>query len=1718
MTKMRRIIGMLLCCTFLLTCFCDTLTVADDMRQVQCTHRHTEECYTQLIQCVLDTDTTETVTESDADTISDNSERESEAKSDHICSEESGCITKILQCTHVHDETCGYPIASKELSVVSWEWVDDEELLVFDEHSGKWGLGLPGASRENVLTAELLSELLPREIRAKLTDGAEESIPVEWELADFPEDGLYEGQHTLSAVPGEGYVLDKDAPKLEVLLDLGGASVMATTVTPEQKEAHTVTDRVVEPPNTTVNLFNYGVTGGVSPENKRDVLDADSSTSKTPHWRDTTQALGSAWGISSPIRLMEYAQYNYGINKNHLIIFGNAVTAHNGLWNRGSGANNPYGQVFVNTDGMVNRVLAEDGYPTISAENAFKTLDCAPGAPLDPSLNYDPTKQAPGKIFYTNPFNLNTGWFYKWELIGDWKSYGDDHSIHMTQQQVNLSAADKNKINPYSKISKDVRNLSQTLINSWQNATGKTFGTGAGQSTESLAYLFDPTVPVTDNGTEFKKSYTDVKGFYQIDNDGYYYYDMRKNFAEFVEGKNGESNKFVLYDTPATINSIDNTVGNFLPFNTFEEVFHNVDPDAKGNLIRKGSGRDGYIKKMSGDGVAKDKTTLDWYTPKSDAAGIDHYFGLTTQTEFRQPINGMVNNSRNELVPMTFEFSGDDDVWIFVDDVLVLDLGGVHSEIYGTIDFSSGKVYTGRSFKFEDAGNGKKSAVTVGFPPAGPDSPDQMVKQTTLKQIFADAGRVDSTQWKGDTFASNTDHTIKLFYLERGNYDSSLTLRFNLLPRLYQKIKKVDQDGAPLAGVEFELYAAGQTTDADGNVMCTNEAMGGALTTLTTGADGIAEFYEGESASTHEEQPFNFSDRAAQGQIYYILRESRTPEGYRTLPTDIILKFDSENTMLVVDNRYQSGSYSSFTSTVIGNNNIYYGEFNGSTGDISSTENRLVHDIQRDGLVVAIPMLLEDTSQKWKALYGSNVTGFKSVTPENRTPEDWRTACLTAMLRQCSDTNPNVPHWYLSWNTETQRLEGTLSDLPGAANRYRLNNASGDMKMVYAIITPDALGRLGIDYPKLNDEQVYAAIGAKINELVSSTMTYEQAITEVRETILAGNGGGRGFFSLNTDQFNRSFRSLVYIPNERRELRVWKVDQTGQPVNGVEFAIYADQSCSGTPLATGVTDTVDGRDGVLVFTPSPKLDDSGSIASGYSQMIWASHENAAYYLKETKAPPDFELNKTVIPIKVGVYSIYADAGADDDGITVMTEVGKLSQTMKKYAADEEVNITLRDITVTAQTQPSGKFAVDGWQEMKLEGSDEVRSLNLHYGQNALIDYGIHDEDGGKSLYPYFVTDSGFITVRVKQNGSALKEDGPYQDAKNNANYDDLGDMDITGLFSLVNIVVVTDTDTTKSNYGELTVSKRIEGPAELIRNDYNRNFEFKLELTDKDGKPVDTESQFYFYGKDKSGYIRNGDTFFLHHDETFTILGLPIGTRYTVTEMTDETGGYICALGPVRTGTVGEAQGADTSSGQRAYFVNVRNSIKFAFTKVDAYNPEKVLPGAAFSLYKWVGEGEADKNTLVPTDGTVDLNWQFILSTESDADGRVYFDKYLSTGTYRLVETKAPTGYLRPKSQWQFEVIIGESTMQIDEKSFTYVGERSDKPPAFLVGEGSVQDGVTVFELRLPNMPAADLPFTGGRSKQMFMLLGAGLICTASCIAIWYCANGGRKRHGVKKC
>lgn len=135
-------------------------------------------------------------------------------------------------------------------------------------------------------------------------------------------------------------------------------------------------------------------------------------------------------------------------------------------------------------------------------------------------------------------------------------------------------------------------------------------------------------------------------------------------------------------------------------------------------------------------------------------------FGMMISFEFLQPKNGRIKGQ-----DMEFSFSGDDDVWVFIDNKLVLDLGGIHERATGSINFANGKVYVNNQ------------------------------SNPTLRSVF----NSDS-----DTFADYTSHSLKLFYMERGRGDSNCSIKFNLPPRPTNSIEIVKS----LANSDKEKYTS----------------------------------------------------------------------------------------------------------------------------------------------------------------------------------------------------------------------------------------------------------------------------------------------------------------------------------------------------------------------------------------------------------------------------------------------------------------------------------------------------------------------------------------------------------------------------------------------------------------------------------------------------------------------------------------------------------------------------------------------------------------------------------------------------------------------------------------------------------------------------------------------------------------------------------------------
>lgn len=191
--------------------------------------------------------------------------------------------------------------------------------------------------------------------------------------------------------------------------------------------------------------------------------------------------------------------------------------------------------------------------------------------------------------------------------------------------------------------------------------------------TESLAYLFDP-----DVSNDYKAVYENVQGLVKYDGNGGYVYNSHENYAVFQEsatgtlGTNGEPSdgSFDIYDNWG-LTSSGSPNGQFFPFDGADEVFQ----------MENGSYQVGSDGKL----IPKKDVNL------SAGTTLNHYIGLTMETVFLQPENGKIDAS----TPMSFSFSGDDDVWIFIDGVLVSDLGGIHDECFTIIDFETGTVYTG---------------------------------------------------------------------------------------------------------------------------------------------------------------------------------------------------------------------------------------------------------------------------------------------------------------------------------------------------------------------------------------------------------------------------------------------------------------------------------------------------------------------------------------------------------------------------------------------------------------------------------------------------------------------------------------------------------------------------------------------------------------------------------------------------------------------------------------------------------------------------------------------------------------------------------------------------------------------------------------------------------------------------------------------------------------
>lgn len=225
---------------------------------------------------------------------------------------------------------------------------------------------------------------------------------------------------------------------------------------------------------------------------------------------------------------------------------------------------------------------------------------------------------------------------------------------------------------------------------------------------------------------------------------GYFEYNSTANFAKLEDSGN-----FTVYDQLAAIGTSSGptrTHGQFMPYNEIvagKYATMTNQTDVLQHALPDTDPRKGEKLYLIGQNEA------------------DYFFGMEMEAQFTQTASGL-DEWGHDII---FEFSGDDDFWFYVDGELVLDLGGVHPAMTGSINFRTGVVQSSR-------GNSTLYDIFKSNYQARGLSESEIAQK--LDEIF-------TTNESGQhIFKDYTNHTMKMFYMERGAGASNLHMRFNL--------------------------------------------------------------------------------------------------------------------------------------------------------------------------------------------------------------------------------------------------------------------------------------------------------------------------------------------------------------------------------------------------------------------------------------------------------------------------------------------------------------------------------------------------------------------------------------------------------------------------------------------------------------------------------------------------------------------------------------------------------------------------------------------------------------------------------------------------------------------------------------------------------------------------------------------------------------------------
>ena len=1138
-----------------------------------------------------------------------------------------------------------------------------------------------------------------------------------------------------------------------------------------------------------------------------------------------------------------------------------------------------------------------------------------------------------------------------------------------------------------------------------------------GQSLEIL-YTATATQPMTTANHLFLQSVYNESGYFE--------YDSTQNFAHL-----NADGSFTVYDQLGSIGDYDRPTGNhgqFMPYNdltpgkycTFTNQYDVLAKELPDTNPRKG-------EKLYNIGTRSE---------------VDYHFGMEMTAGFTQTANGL-DAWGHDII---FEFSGDDDFWLYVDGELVLDLGGVHSAMTGSVNFRTGEILTsnrGNSTLYETF---RRHYQDRGMPEEEINAKlNELFEQKTVdgRQVYA--------------FRDYTKHTMKMFYMERGAGASNLHMRFNLAAVkpgtvvLSKKLSGTESTSNSL--IEFPYQIIYTLKSEGGKISHLLEEKTGDTNNVTY-KDTVA--------------PVRFKPQMSIGGENYknvfLLRPGES--AVIDLPDDTLNYY-------IVECGVNTGAYDRVTANGVQLTGIGDGERKDFQIEPDSMENRPQVDYDnhvRDGAMrsMTITKKLYDVDGQTVLEYPVDPTAFTfRLYLGNEFTDADQLPLANLYPYYVKDPNGN----YCRWDAGNRRFESLgIQEYDGLSNYLNDLTPAERERIVFRTSMNGSISKIPAGYSVEVRDLIIGTHFKLVERDYEVPKGYELRLSDGYQRTDPGYKVNNGTTPISgTLHVNET--PAVLVSNQKgwglTVKKVWSDKDFMQSHDDIYFAVYLKDA--------------DGGPGALLENTVRRMETTASeVYYFFDQEQMGRHQFDEYLIREVQVePPAGEeliigekgrvMNaETVTPIEDGDTmenggKPYGGEHRDDYEYSVNYTPGE--QTTQ--------NENVRTDTVT-NSRPGLKLYKTDWSWENLAGA--VFTLKDSEGRDVAAETYTSGEDGlitiaylshGTYTLSEIGTPKGYVglitpmTITVSEDGS-ISASGPDE--------------------SLYRIAQAAESDmaaiTIRNRRNELHVLKVDSGNDSPLAGVH---FALYWQVTDKDGNKIKDNQPiagFEDLVTDENGCL-----------ERLDLENLRAGTYYlTETEPLD---GYekleedLCFTigedGSVRINSSGHESWlsvtTDAQQGKTSFLITIPNGqlTKVSFRKVDSADHERNLKDAVFDLY------EARDNT--PAEPAL---LSGLVSGEDGLlrkDGKDIFA--LPPGDYQLVETQAPPGYQIKKDPVTICVSVDGDSCSVS----YYDGSNLSASTGL-----SYRETDRVYTLMISNTTGYELPASGGFGTAAYTLGGAGLI------------------------